>query len=141
VTQQTESHEDAPVLPLELAVRVCDNVNMKPRIAAICSIVAFAACGGRAPAQFPDCAHVSIEAQGECEAGNFEVYIVNDRTDGQVTVTIQVTLLDQLGQLPGVTTSTDRVLTLAAGERQKLGCLLFAPRMRYTWTLVGCQPL
>jgi len=112
---------------------------MKPRIAAICAIVAFAACGGRAPAQFPDCAHVSIEAQGECEAGNFEVYIVNDRTDGQVTVTIHVTVLED--QLPGTTTSLNNVLTLAAGERQKLGCLLFAPGTRYTWDLVDCQPL
>ena len=39
MTQQTESHEDAFVLPLLLAVRVCDNVNMKPRIAAICAPV------------------------------------------------------------------------------------------------------
>jgi len=139
--QREISKLEESVLQLDLAVRVCDNVNMKPRIAAICAIVAFATCGGRAPAQFPDCAHISIEAQGgECQAAQ-EVYVVNDRTDGQVTVTIQVTLLDQLGQLPGVTTSTDRVLTLAAGERQKLGCLLFAPGTRYTWDLVDCQPL
>ncbi len=111
---------------------------MKPRIAAICAIVAFAICGGRASAQFPDCAHISIEAQGQCEAGNFEVYIVNDRTDGQVTVTIHSALLDFP---PGVTTSSDWALTLAAGERQKLGCLLFAPQPRYTWDLVDCQPL
>jgi hypothetical protein len=138
VTQQTESHETIPVLRFDLAVPVCDNVNMNPRIAAICAIVAFAICGGRAPAQFPDCAHISTEAQGECEAGNFEVYIVNDRTNGQVTVTIQVAVLDAV---PGVTTSVDQVLTLAPGERRKLGCLLFAPQTRYTWTLVGCQPL
>jgi hypothetical protein len=111
---------------------------MTPRIAAICAIVAFATCGGRAPAQFPGCAHISIEAQGECGAAQ-EVYVVNDRTDGQVTVTIRVAVLDD--QLPGTTTSTDRVLTLAAGERQKLGCLLFAPGTRYTWDLVDCQPL
>jgi predicted small lipoprotein YifL len=111
---------------------------MKPRIAAICAIVAFATCGGRAPAQFPDCAHISTEAQGECEAGNFEVYIVNDRTDGQVEVTIHVELLDLV---PGNITSTDQVLTLEAGERRKLGCLIFAPQTRYTWALVGCQPL
>jgi hypothetical protein len=138
VTQQTESHEDAPVLPLELAVRVCDNVNMTPRIAAICAIVAFATCGGRAPAQFPGCAHISIEAQGECGAAQ-EVYVVNDRTDGQVTVTIHVAMLDT--PLPGTITSLNNVLTLAAGERQKLGCLLFAPGTRYTWDLVDCQPL
>jgi predicted small lipoprotein YifL len=139
VTQKTESHENAPVLPFDLAVRVCDNVNMKPRIAAICAIVAFATCGGRAPAQFPDCAHISNEGQGgECQAAQ-EVYIVNDRIDGQVTVTIHVAMLDT--PLPGFITSTDRVLTLEAGERQKLGCLLFAPQARYTWDLVDCQPL
>ena len=112
---------------------------MTPRIAAICAIVAFATCGGRAPAEFPGCAHISIEAQGECEAGNFEVYIVNDRTDGQVQVTIRAAMVDT--PLPGTTTSTDQVLTLAAGEQRKLGCSLFAPLPRYTWTLVGCQPL
>ncbi len=139
VTQQTESHEDAPVLPLELDVRVCDNVNMTPRIPAICAIVAFATCGGRALAQFPGCAHISIEAQGgECQAAQ-EVYVVNDRTDGQVTVTIHVAMLDT--PLPGFITSLNNVLTLAAGERQKLGCLLFAPQARYTWDLVDCQPL
>ena len=139
VTQQNQSHEDAPVLPLELAVRVCDNVNMKPRIAAICAIVAFATCGGHAPAQFPDCAHTIMEAQGACKQGAQEVYVVNDRTDGQVTVTIHVAMIDT--PLPGTITSVDRVLTLAAGERQKLGCLLFAPQTRYTWDLVDCQPL
>ena len=138
MTQQTESHENAPVLPLDLAVRVCDNVNMKPRIAAICAIVAFATCGGRAPAQFPDCAHTIMEAQGECGAAQ-EVYVVNDRTDGQVQVTIHVAMLDS--PVPGATTSADRMITLAAGERQKLGCLLFAPQVRYTWDLVDCQPL
>ncbi len=137
VTQQTESHENAPVLQLDLVVRVCNNVNMKPRIAAICAIVAFATCGGRAPAQFPDCAHISNEAQGECGAAQ-EVHVVNDRTDGQVTVTIHVTVVDAVS---GTTTSMDQVLTLAAGERQKLGCLLFAPQTRYTWTLVDCHSL
>ena len=132
-------HENAPVLPFDLAVRVCDNVNMKPRIAAICAIVAFAICVGRAPAQFPDCAHISTEAQGACEQGAQEVYVVNDRTDGQVQVTIRVAMIDS--PVPGTITSTDRVLTLAAGERQKLGCLLFAPQARYTWDLVDCQPL
>ena len=138
VTQKTESQENAPVLPGDLAVRVCDNVNMKPRIAAICAIIAFATCGGRAPAQFPDCAHTIMEAQGACEQGAQEVYVVNDRTDGQVQVTIRVTLWDDV---PGTTTYTDQVLTLAAGEQRKLGCSLFAPLPRYTWTLVGCQPL
>ena len=138
MTQQTESHENAPVLPLDLAVRVCDNVNVKPRIAAICAIIAFATCGGRAPAQFPDCAHTIMEAQGACEQGAQEVYVVNDRTDGQVQVTIRVTLWDDV---PGNSPFTDQVLTLAAGEQRTLGCSLFAPLPRYTWTLVGCQPL
>jgi len=138
VTQQTQSHENAPVLQLDLAVRVCNNVNMKPRIAAICAVVAFATCGGRAQAQFPDCAHTIMEAQGACEQGAQEVNVVNDRTDGQVQVTIRVTLWDDV---PGTTTSMDQVLTLAAGEQRTLGCSLFAPLPRYTWTLVGCQPL
>ena len=67
------------------------------------------------------------------------MYLVNDRTDGQVQVTIRVAMVDTPG--PGTITSMDRVLTLAAGERQKLGCLLFAPQPRYTWDLVDCQPL
>ena len=61
-----------------------------------------------------------------------------DRTDGQVQVTIRAAMVDAL---PGTTTSTDQLLTLAAGEQRKLGCSLFAPLPRYTWTLVGCQPL
>ena len=137
MTQKTESHENAPVLPLDLAVRVCDNVNMKPRIAAICAIIAFATCGGRAPAQFPDCAHTIMEAQGACEQGAQEVYVVNDRTDGQVQVTIRVTLWDDV---PGNSTFTDQVLTLAAGEVRKLGCSLHA-RPHYTWSVESCQPL
>ena len=139
VTQQTESNKNAPVLLLDLAVRVCDNVNMKLRIPAICTIVVFAACAGRALAQFPDCAHTSTEGQAACQPAAQAVYIVNDRTDGQVQVTIHVVVLDN--QLPGTTTSLNNVLTLAAGERQKLGCLLFAPGTRYTWDLVDCQPL
>ena len=76
-----------------------------------------------------------MEAQGACEQGAQEVYVVNDRTDGQVQVTIRVTLWDDV---PGTTTSMDQVLTLAAGEQRTLGCSLFAPLPRYTWTLVGC---
>src|SRR5207249_11281701 len=95
---------------------------MKPRIAAICAIVAFATCGGRSPAQFPDCAHISIEAQGACEAAQ-EVYLVNDRTNGPVMVTIRVALVDAVADS---TTSTDQVLTLASAERRKQGCLLVA---------------
>ena len=137
MTQQTESHENAPVLSFDLTVGVCDNVNMKPRIAAICAIVAFATYVGSAPAQFPDCAHTIMEAQGACEQGAQEVYVVNDRTDGQVQVTIRAAFVSAFG----TTTSMDQVLTLAAGEQRKLGCSLFAPMPRYTWTLVDCQPL
>ena len=137
MTQKTESHGNALVLPFDLAVRVCDNVNMQPRIAAICAIVAFATCGGRAPAQFPDCAHISNEAQAECQPGAQAVYVVNDRTDGQVEVTLRVALLDSP---PGTTQSMNPVLTLAAGERRELGCLIYPPQPRTTWTLVGCQP-
>ena len=111
---------------------------MKRRIAAICAIMAFATCGDRVLAQFPDCAHISVEGQGECGAAQ-EVYVVNDRTDGQVQITIHVAMIDS--PAPGITTSTDPVLTLAAGERKKLGCLLFAPQPRCTWDLVGCQSL
>ena len=139
VKQQTESHENAPVLPVDLAVRVCDNVNMKPRIAAICTIVAFATCGGRAPAQFPDCAHTSTEGQAECQPAAQAVYVVNDRTNGQVEVTIRATLL--IDRLPGTTTSMDQVLTLAAGERRELGCLVYPPQTRTTWDLVDCHSL
>jgi hypothetical protein len=139
VTQHTESHQDAPVLPVDLAVRVCDNVNMKPRIAAICAIVAFATCGGRAPAQFPDCAHTSTEGQVECQPAAQAVYVVNDRTNGQVEVTIRATLL--IDRLPGTTTSMDQVLTLAAGERRELGCLVYPPQTRTTWDLVDCHSL
>ena len=135
--QREISKLEESVLPVDLAVRVCDNVNMKPRIAAICTIVVFATCGGRALAQFPGCAHISIEAQGECGAAQ-EVYVVNDRTDGQVTVTIHVALLDQLS---GTTTSMDPVLTLAAGERRELGCLVYPPQTRTTWDLVDCHSL
>ena len=138
VTQQTESRENAPVLPLDLAVRVCDNVNMKPRIAAICTIVAFASCGGRALAQFPDCAHTSTEGQAECQPAAQAVYVVNARTNGQVEITIRATLL--IDRLPGTTTSMDQVLTLTAGEVRKLGCSLPA-RPHYTWSVESCQPL
>ena len=100
---------------------------MKPRIAAICAIVAFATYGGRAPAQFPRYAYmlltgpcpISIEAQGECEPivdaqeacqdcqpGASAFYVVNARKDGQVKVTIRVELWDVV---PGNYTYTDQV--------------------------------
>ena len=102
-------------------------------------IVAFAICGDHAPAQFPDCAHTSTEGQAECEPPGQAVYVVNDRTDGQVEVTIRATLL--MDRLPGTTTSTDQVLTLGAGERRELGCLIYAPQTRTTWDLVNCRSL
>src|SRR5215472_12822066 len=131
---------------------------MKPRIAAICAIVVFAACGGRAPAQFPDCAYIvlfnpcppSSEAQGGCEPiidpqeacqgcqpGAAAWWVVNNRRDGEVTVTIRTTLWDVV---PGNRTFTDQVLTLAADERRKLGCSLPGPQPRYTWSVEDCQP-
>ena len=74
-----------------------------------------------------------------CEGVAQEVYVVNDRTDGQVEVTINVTLLEDV--LPGVFASTDQVLTLAVGERRKLGCLLYVPQTLYNWNLVDCHSL
>ena len=69
-----------------------------------------------------------MEVQGVCEQGAQEVYVVNDRTDGQVQVTIRVAMVDTPSA--GTITSTDQVLTLAAGEQRKLGCSLFAPLPR-----------
>jgi hypothetical protein len=111
---------------------------MKPRIAAICAILSFATCGGHTTAQFPDCAHTSIEGQAECQPGGQAVYFVNDRTHGQVEATILAALLDYP---PGTTTSTNQVLTLAAGERRELGCVVNPPKTRTTWTLVDCRSL
>ena len=134
---------------------------MRPRIAAICAIVAFATCGGRAPAQFPGCAYMtvtdpcpfSIKAQGECQSGKPSIdpqeacqdcptgaqafYVENFRKDGPVKVTIRVEFWDVV---PGNSTYTDQVLTLAAGEVRKLGCSLHA-RPHYTWSVESCQPL
>jgi hypothetical protein len=122
---------------------------MRPRIAAICAIVAFAICGGRAPAQFPGCAYMlvtdpcpfTIKAQGDCPSSKPSIdpqeacqdcptgaqafYVENARTDGQVKVTIRFELWNVV--VPGSRTFTDQVLTLAAGERRKLGCTLPAP--------------
>jgi hypothetical protein len=79
---------------------------MKPRIAAICTIVVFAVCGGRAPAQFPDCAHTSTEGQAECQPAAQAVYVVNNRTNGQVEVTIRAAMVGTPS--PGTTTSVDQ---------------------------------
>src|SRR6266513_3884483 len=113
--QREISKLEESVLPVDLAVRVCDNVNMKPRIAAICAIVAFATCGGRAPAQFPRYAYLSVtdpcpfsvdpqaecqpsidpqEACQDCPPGTQVFYVENFRKDGPVTVTIRVELWD-----------------------------------------------
>jgi hypothetical protein len=133
---------------------------MKPRSAVIFAIVAFATCGDRAPAQFPGCAYitlfnpcpVNIEAQGDCEPiidrqeackgcepGAAAWWVVNDRRDGdgEVKVTIRVTLWDAVR---GTSTFTDEMLTLAAGERRKLGCSLPTGQTRYTWSVEDCQP-
>jgi hypothetical protein len=152
VTQKNESRENAPVLPVDIAIRVCDNVNMKPRIAAICAIVAFATCGDRSPAQFPGCAYIlltgpcpiSIDPQAECQPlydaqeacqgcqpREQVFYVVNARKDGQVKVTIRVELWNVV---PGNRTFTDQVLTLAPGERRKLGCTLPPPQTGYRET-------
>jgi hypothetical protein len=111
---------------------------MKRRIVAICAIVAFANCGGRALAQFPDCAHTSTEGKAECQPTAQAVFVVNDRTEGQVEVTICATII--LEQ-PAIYTCTDQALTLAAGERRELGCVIYPPRTRATWDLVDCRPL
>ena len=136
MTQKAEPQRSR--FTFDLAVPVCDHVSMKPRIAAICAIVAFATCGGRALAQFSDCAHTSNEGQAKCQPGAQAVYVVNDRTDGQVKVTLHVALLDAP---PGTTTSMDQVLTLAVGERRELECLVYPPQPRTTCTLPECQPL
>ena len=140
---------------------------MKPRIAAICAIVAFATCGGRAPAQFPGCAYMSLtgpcpfsvdpqaecqpsidpqEACQDCPPGAQVFYVENFRKDGPVKVTIRVTLWNVVpGEYPGIiernSTFTDQVLMLAAGEVRKLGCHLPASQTRYTWSVEDCQPL
>jgi hypothetical protein len=127
---------------------------MKLRMAAICAIVAFATCGGRAPAQFPGCAYMlitppcpfTIKAQGECQSSKPSIdpqeacqdcptgaqawYVENARTDGQVKVTIRVELWNVAPGNRTFTdqgTFTDQVLTLAPGERRKLGCTLPPP--------------
>jgi hypothetical protein len=131
---------------------------MKPRIAAICAIAVFATCGDRAPAQFPGCAYISLfnpcpvssKAQGDCEpiidpqeacegcqSGEAAWWVVNDRRDGEVKVTIRVTLWDVV---LGTSTFTDQLLTLAAGERRKLGCSSPTAQRRYTWSVEDCQP-
>jgi len=131
---------------------------MKPRIAAICAIVAFATCGDRAPAQFPDCAYITLfnpcpvssETRGDCEPiidpqvacqdcppGAGAWWVVNNRKDGEAKVTIRVTLWDRA---LGTSTFTDQALTLAPGETRPLGCSLPAPQPHYTWSIEECQP-
>ena len=126
---------------------------MKPRIAAICAIVAFATCGHRAPAQFPDCAYimlfnpcpVSSETRGvdpqvacqDCPRGAGAWWVVNNRKDGEAKVTIRVTLWDRALR---TSTFTDQALTLAPGETRPLGCSLPAPQPQYTWSIEECQP-
>jgi len=131
---------------------------MKPRIAAVCAIVTFAACVGGAPDQFPDCAYITLfnpcpvssETRGDCEPtidpqvacqdcppGAGAWWVVNNRKDGEAKVTIRVTLWDVV---LGTSTFTDKALTLAPGETRPLGCSLPAPQPRYTWSVEDCQP-
>jgi hypothetical protein len=131
---------------------------MKPRIAAICTIVALATCDDRAPAQFPDCAYITLfnpcpissETRGDCEPsidpqvacqdcppGAGAWWVVNNRKDGEAKVTIRVTLWDRA---LGTSTFTDQALTLAPGERRPLGCSLPALQAQYTWSIEDCQP-
>ena len=126
---------------------------MKPRITAICAIVTFATCGDRAPAQFPDCAYITLfnpcpvssETRGDCEPiidpqvacqdcppGAGAWWVVNNRKDGEAKVTIRVTLWDRA---LGTSTFTDQALTLALGETRPLGCSLPAPQPHYTWSI------
>jgi hypothetical protein len=131
---------------------------MKPRIVAICAIVAFVTCGGSAPAQFNDCAYITVfnpcpvssETRGECEPiidpqiacqdcppGAAAWWVVNNRKDEEAKVTIRVTLWDRA---LGTSTFTDQALTLAPGEKRPLGCSLPAPQPQYTWSIEDCQP-
>ena len=125
-------------LQLDPAIHVCDNANMKPRLAAICALGVLATCGGPTLAQSPDCAHISNEGEAECQPTGQTAYVVSDRTDGKIEVTIQAALLDYP---PGTTTTTNQVLTLTPNERRKLGCVVYPPQTRTTWTLVSCHPL
>jgi TonB family protein len=43
--------------------------------------------------------------------------------------------------MEGFRPSMDPVLTLAPGERRELGCLVYPPQPRTTWTLIDCRPL
>jgi hypothetical protein len=131
---------------------------MTPRIAAICAIVAFATYGDRAPAQFADCAYITLfnpcpvssEKRGDCEhiidpqvacqdcpPGAGAWWVVNNRKDGEAKVTIRVTLWDCA---LGTSTFTDQALTLAPGETRLLGCSFPAPQPHYTWSIEDCQP-
>jgi hypothetical protein len=131
---------------------------MKPRIVAICAIVAFATCADNAPAQFTDCAYITLfnpcpvssEKRGECESiidpqvacqdcppGAGAWWIVNNHKDGEAKVTLRVTLWDDA---LGTSTFTDQALTLAPGEKRPLGCSLPPPQPHYTWSIEDCQP-
>ena len=131
---------------------------MKPRIAAICAIVTFATCGDRAPAQFPDCADITLfnpcpvssETRGDCTPiidpqiacqdcppGAGAWWVVNNRKDGEAKVTIRVALWDRV---LGTNTFTDQALTLAPGERRSLGCSVPGSQTQYTWSIEDCQP-
>jgi hypothetical protein len=133
---------------------------MKPRIVAICAIVAFVTCGDSSPAQFTDCAYITVfnpcpvssETRGDCQPiidpqvacqdcppGAAAWWVVNNHKDGEAKVTIRVTLWDcVLGT--STSTFTDQALTLAPGETRPLGCSLPGPQPHYTWSIEDCQP-
>ena len=86
-TRRSKSNSGFSPLQLDPAIHVCDNANMKPRLAAICALGVLATCGGPTLAQFPDCAHISNEGEAQCQPTGQAAYVVSDRTDGKVEVT------------------------------------------------------
>ena len=131
---------------------------MKPGIAVICAIVAFAGCGNNASAQFTDCAYITLfnpcpvssETRGDClptidpqiacqdcPPGAAAWWIVNNHKDVDAKVTLRVTLWHDAH---GTNTFTDQALTLAPGEKRPLGCSLPGSQPHYTWSIEDCQP-
>src|SRR5438093_11143412 len=113
---------------------------MKPRIVAICAIVAFVTCGDSSPAQFTDCAYITVfypcpvssETRGDCEPiidpqiacqdcrpGAGAWWIVNNRRDEEAKLTIRVKLQDR-----SLATSrfTAQALTLAPDDIRPHRC-------------------
>jgi len=98
--------------------------------------VAFAVCGDRVPTQFPDCAHTSNRTTSRVPTDSTSG-VCGERSQRWISRSpMHVTLLVNV---PGIFTSTDQVLTLAAGERRELECLVYPPQTRTTWDLVNCR--